>query len=1779
MSYLFDTTVSNDPSAMRELADFATKGLPAMVVSGGLGIANTAIALGNMAGLEGKQFNSIETTKDLLGEDVARYYREHETLVDAGGVILSSLVPGGLAVKGMRAGQMALGNAAAREGAGLLTQTASKLLIADNKVNKLTQAIRSGQHSLSTLNNLKFSTAGRALYQNTLEAAAFETAAILTNNQNSIMNPDDLDYISAITSNADTFLFGVAAGTLIGGAFTGFGNWGKLKHAQKLADIDKKKLAATKDVTLIGNTAGDNLVLQYKVYSESVDAVPAGGSGGLAEDAAEANAYLQRADHNIRIDMKNSIMEMTGAKLEAAKKGANDVPTASIHQVVDDLVEIFTDKALGIDTIAQSFGALERVGFVKLASKEGNEKGVKASLADRLLRQEESGRAAVGGLDSALERAYYPIRDSFYKSPKKKASIADTPAVSIRSMTSTVRANINKNPDLATEDMVLGLIGYGNHAELKGLLQTTPFGKAVASDMQALVRQELPEMATLLNHKQLTKLEPLEIARLIEQAGNINNPDVLFQTSIKLFKGLEGSKTASKYPNLSKLANDPVVRERYIENKLYFNTSTRTFTASPVGLIAADVGKITATGKRITYAKGEIGVKESLPFKEVLEGKKDVIDASAYWAKTSLTVKDNTFLASAKAEGAIPTDDFYQLHTTLESFKKYSSNPENPTVDFRVFIEGEKGVKELNFQQAVQHLTKTKQDALIQLAKKNETDNLWSPKDLQNILNVEEAFILRSGIPSEMSDVFGHSNNFLKTTNVEMVYSAQNLERSFSLGQGLAEVQRVTKAKREDLGLATQTYLENQGASSLVNGAPNALTRNADFDPTASITSVSSAQGFVKAQQADTFGEALFQGISKISSYLRQRSIDTTQNVLGKTGRLIKNDASALNELAVINSKLAQGNYGIAQGSVLKQFEEQLSSIYQDQILEGVSYIVPSNFLKMINTNDITKLNINDYLNAFEFNGQTLGMFRIHNNNVANFYHGQASLNSKYVSDRNTLNRFTGDSNDWNEFTIPALLPNLKDLPETAIVYFPEQRKFGGGKGFIAARNSEELRAKIATLQRNFPDAEVRTVGQIEADARKLGDFDYDGALTSNSANVDLRKFGIQWDVLPESNPAMVDGIIDRTISDRVKLDRQYIRQHYLEDFRALEMEDAALGIASSKTKTGDKSQTLSTQQKLINAALGLQNRDEYKLYRSVQEKIADAINIFAQNGVGLTAKLEGAYKNKSSKEIDNTWKEINSYMKEYGMPEVYKEATDYIMSTSKVGRDVANATVSKMNAFTSFLMLRADQVQGMVNALSTPITLMPAIKELRRMVDGELMDGIIAKEAGITVPNTDISFTSDFKVMMESFSEFFSRKDLVQKYSEQGLISRDLQQLLESVDDFSTVAATMDVGKINGFFGKIGSGLTFLSDKSEELVRFAAARAGDKILDKAIEGASAANKAKLESMRFSILNSLVTKVHGNYVAAQRPTLFQGFGGQALGLFQTYQFNLIQMLTRNIEQGDVRNAMRMLGFQSSIFGLQGVPGFQALNQHIGEKTQARTDLYAEANQNFSKGLSDFFLYGAASAITYPLGSGMNFYTRGDLTPRTPILIPTSFNEVPIVSFMGKLAGAVSAAVTQAGYDGLNPSILWQLMAHQGYSRPLSGLGQIMMGEKTTASGTTLIGFDELDAKGLNTALKLMGTSTTEESIALNSFYRAKSYQSARQAELNKLGMGLKTAIRNGSVTSAHDVMQSYMEAGGDGANFDRWYQHQVQSVNESQVYQMRKSLTTPEGRYLQAVLD
>jgi hypothetical protein len=372
------------------------------------------------------------------------------------------------------------------------------------------------------------------------------------------------------------------------------------------------------------------------------------------------------------------------------------------------------------------------------------------------------------------------------------------------------------------------------------------------------------------------------------------------------------------------------------------------------------------------------------------------------------------------------------------------------------------------------------------------------------------------------------------------------------------------------------------------------------------------------------------------------------------------------------------------------------------------------------------------------------------------------------------------------------------------------------------------------------------------------------------------------------------------------------------------------------------------------------------------------------------------------------------------------------------------------------------------------------------------------------------------------------------------------------------------------------GASLTF-SNQAEDATRFVTSHVMWQITKPLVD---AGKMSEQEANAF--ISIFTNRVQGNYVASQRPILFQGTLGSAIGLFQTYQFNLFQQLFRHIENKDLKTIATMGALQGTIFGANGLPLFDAINTHIvgsASINEGHKDAYSYAVSAVGKQMGDWMMYGTASAFPLFNEQAPALYTRGDLNPRSAFVVPTSPMDVPAVSASLKVIQSVLTMGKQVvqGAD-LSSALLFGL-EHNGVSRPLAGLAQVLKGESTTSKGNLISASS--DWNSMATAARLIGAKPMDESIALNTMYRSRAYQAMDKERIDELGTVIKDKMRNNQPLSEEDWVDfqgKYAAAGGRIQGYSQAVQRWSKASNTSIVNEVMKHSQTPAGQRLNEVL-
>jgi hypothetical protein len=376
----------------------------------------------------------------------------------------------------------------------------------------------------------------------------------------------------------------------------------------------------------------------------------------------------------------------------------------------------------------------------------------------------------------------------------------------------------------------------------------------------------------------------------------------------------------------------------------------------------------------------------------------------------------------------------------------------------------------------------------------------------------------------------------------------------------------------------------------------------------------------------------------------------------------------------------------------------------------------------------------------------------------------------------------------------------------------------------------------------------------------------------------------------------------------------------------------------------------------------------------------------------------------------------------------------------------------------------------------------------------------------------------------------------------------------------------------------------------SEEVTRFVSADVMRQLSQPLVD----AGKMTIKEQN-AYISTFVNRVQGNYVTSQRPIIFQGTTGAAISLFQTYAFNVLQQLHRHIQAGDKRTLAVFAGLQGTIFGLNGLPFFDAVNTYLIGGAMAGNPQHKDAYSvlpSFNKELGDWMLYGTASALPLFAGDSPALFTRGDINPRHLTIVPVSPLDVPAVSAGIKLVDAV-VGMGKDIVQGVDASdALLKGLEHQGWNRPLAGMAQLLAGQSTTSKGSLISAANEMQNASWLGALaertfsvegvsRLMGARPMDEAVALNAIYRQKTYAAMDRARIERLGEIVKTKLRGDEVPTdeeLEDFMLRYTRSGGRVENFNRAMQQWSRDASVSVVNQMAAKMGTPYAEKLRSIM-
>ena len=709
-------------------------------------------------------------------------------------------------------------------------------------------------------------------------------------------------------------------------------------------------------------------------------------------------------------------------------------------------------------------------------------------------------------------------------------------------------------------------------------------------------------------------------------------------------------------------------------------------------------------------------------------------------------------------------------------------------------------------------------------------------------------------------------------------------------------------------------------------------------------------------------------------------------------------------------------------------------------------------------------------------------------------------------------------------FWVPAFNPKDKE-----VAYVLEQTHGKPSTSILWDKTTAGLNDKIA-LFKQTAKAEGRTIEILSKDEN----FEHynkikgrEDPLAMQAADISMHHSGASASAVIQTNLELMTEIINSYEHYMMKGITNLVDVQMSPIMNKLDMistmanrlhNEKGMGvIKKGMSKPADPGETMK------NILLGKSNLSQHESWRSGQQHLQVYTDMAIERLAKMTAPItqmlsKGAIRNEESFVLLNKELKEKGYMPFEGVAEYHR----YINEGNHVIGSLTPRTIALSNSIAATSLLRfMELAQPLINAVSLPILTSGA---MRRVMQKEFMGTTLNPEAkfhlhsvmydGIRAMHNDA-----FKPLFAMAEEKGLMKAMVSEANAAAVASRSLDPSLTAKAEALVEHAWVKMG-------------SSAADYSETLVRKASFGMGIVLAKKAYPGIS-------DLGAFTYARSFMDEALGNYSSAQRPAIFQGTFGVAMGIFQTYMLTMAQQMYRGIERRDWIGLSQQMLLQGGIFGASSLPGFHVVSEQIGKHfSDQHVDLESGTFRAVPKGLATTLLYGLPSSI------GLGLTTRGDIQPRLPN--PIQGLDSLVAYNLTKQAMQAGNNIAQAAFstDGNTGRAFVEALSAQSISRPIARLSEMISGRSVTAAGETIAsnttGNPFAEEFVLHGAFaRVFATRPIEEvkarqAIQLNSVY--ESFDSDNKKRLTKR---LKTYIQSGDINPAleDNLREEYLRTG------------------------------------------
>lgn len=798
------------------------------------------------------------------------------------------------------------------------------------------------------------------------------------------------------------------------------------------------------------------------------------------------------------------------------------------------------------------------------------------------------------------------------------------------------------------------------------------------------------------------------------------------------------------------------------------------------------------------------------------------------------------------------------------------------------------------------------------------------------------------------------------------------------------------------------------------------------------------------------------------------------------------------------------------------------------------------------------------------------------------------ALNAERVDSLNNLRGAKGQpaSLDPEAFYPPA--PNPQRFKFHAFAVDDAKVTSAGHTSMLYADSAQNLEKQIAEARAQ--GFNVFTPDDTAAYFKARGQYDYTLGLNESQMDAGLRRTGSSAPAFPLTGAPeeMLQDIMQWHAKQEAIVIREAVSTKYSRQFGTLyQMGEEYNKVANARIGFLNKlrGETKNPFEDYVKTFMGASLKKDYPLWTSLNNFVDEA----GQKVVNAVSTVWG--KSKNAYDID----EVNKVFKDYGMQMAATPAQLEAWVAHPAGQGAVSKFVGTQNAILSSLVLRLDPVNALNNAVGSTILTGAETKAVLRAISESKPElvGELAELARITVPGTTDGISSASKLIAGAYKNYFSEgsKELLARYKTRGYVTDttdQFKQLLEVSTIEGTETAAQLESKRTQMYALaqklVAKGESWTGNRvAEEMNRFVSANIMDQITSVAV-------KSGIMDQRTadSYINTFVNRTQGNIIASQRPQMFQGPVGQAIGLFQSYQFNIMQQLLRYVGEGSKKDALTLMGLQGTVYGMNGLPAFQAINQHIlgnASGNPQHTDAYKATYGIAGKTAGDWIMYGVASNMLIDPDLKINLYSRGDINPRQLTVVPTNMADIPVVSSWARLAGSIKNSLGSVANGGDVWNTVLSGIEQQGINRPLAGLARVSrgLGEEGVSYSTSGKGniVSANDFYSLANLARLSGAKPFDEAVTQDAVYRIQAYQSVDRERREGLGKAVKSVIASGGQPTTEQMegfIERYAKIGGKQEEFNKWYVAQIRSATTPQANKLVEKVGSPYSSYMQTVM-